>query len=518
MTDKHRTSQSEIQCEQEHRAWSDEDVGPVSGRRPLTRGAPAYTSGDSINARYDLIRPLGQGGMATVWVGYDRRLEVHIALKLLRADNSDEQLEDRLLGEARAAAKLGHSAIVRVTDFARTTSGDPFLAMELLDGEDLAAMLRRKGRIGARTAVRLLLPIAHALAAAHETGIVHRDLKPENIFISRTSGGQLQPKLLDFGIAKRVRKGFDRITTAGTTLGSPGYMSPEQARGEEADQRTDVWALCVVLYELLTGRRPFRGKNYNALLRSVIEDTPVPITDLIAGDQRLWTIIEYGLRKPLGERWASMWDLGHALANWSLENGIVDDVTGTSLAVSWLQTEEQKGSSATVPPEPARGPSDSGAGVSGRSRDHVETARGAVVEPSEERPILDAESTPRDAGVDECVSCDAAPQPETPTRGWTKRQKGALAVVVVATAIASSSLATLWMRTERVGPLRPYLSGLTSAHARVVSFPRTLDSEESAVAPSASLTSSAPAPTRIVQPPKSKAPAPRRTRLKDPYK
>jgi serine/threonine-protein kinase len=245
-----------------------------------------------------------------------------------------------LLQEARAAARIGHPAIVRISDFGKTPAGDPYLVMELLDGEDLSSALERRGRLNPLNAVRMLLPIAHALAAAHDKHIVHRDLKPENIYLSRSEDGSVQPKLIDFGVAKLGKtETSERITAVGVVVGSPGYMAPEQARGDDCDERADIWALCVVLYELVTGSLPFQGPNYNALLRAIIEDAAVPITEHGAGDEALWAILDRGLRKVPAARWESMRSLGQALSGWLMERGILEDVCGASLDATWHRTQ-----------------------------------------------------------------------------------------------------------------------------------------------------------------------------------
>jgi serine/threonine protein kinase len=143
------------------------------------------------------------------------------------------------------------------------------------------------------------LPIVDALLAAHERGIVHRDLKPDNIFLSRgSSGAGLEPKVLDFGIAKFEQSLTPNLTSAGTILGSPAYMSPEQARGEtDVDCRTDVWAMCVVLYEAITGRLPFSGDNCNALMYAILDGQPKTFSELSFNESLLWSIIARGLEK-----------------------------------------------------------------------------------------------------------------------------------------------------------------------------------------------------------------------------
>ena len=296
-----------------------------------------YHAGSVIGGKYRLIRPLGAGGTATIWVAHNQVLDVEVAIKLMKlASEAAPTLSERLLTEARTAARLGHPAIVRVFDFGLTSAGDPFVVMELLQGESLGELLARESRLSAIRGVQLLLPIADGLASAHAKGIVHRDVKPENIVLARDEAERLQPKLLDFGIA-RFGEAKSRITLAGAVLGTPDYMSPEQARGEDVvDHRTDVWSFCVVLYEVLTGRTPFDAPNYNALLNSIIHDDPAPITDHAAGDQNLSRILERGLRRTPEDRWESMRVLGEALALWLYEHGEREDVCAASLKTAWL--------------------------------------------------------------------------------------------------------------------------------------------------------------------------------------
>jgi serine/threonine-protein kinase len=342
-----------------------------------------YTAGELVGGNYRLIRLSGQGGMGDVWLAHNEVLDIDVAVKLIRTASSDGEAEDRLLREAQSAAKLGHPAIVRIFDFGRTDLHQPFIVMEWLEGEDLGTALERRGRLSAAKAVATLLPIVHALAAAHAKGIVHRDLKPENVFLARLEGEQLQPKIVDFGIAKIDHSKGVRLTQAGELLGSPAYMSPEQARGEEVDHRADIWSLCVVLYETAAGRRPFEGKNHNAILQSIISDAPLPLAQLEAADDALWGILSKGLSKDPSARWPSMRALGEALAGWLLSNGISEDITGASLASTWLQGGGSGDKLGTVPP-----PSSLPAAVSFVSDAETLPRREGVRQPTSRRRVL----------------------------------------------------------------------------------------------------------------------------------
>ncbi|MFT3767743.1 MAG: serine/threonine-protein kinase [Minicystis sp.] len=316
----------------------------ASGSTPAPPDAAAgplpkpYLAGDVIAGKYRLSRIIGRGGMGAVWQAHNLPLDIDVAIKLIRRDRTAPGAAERLLTEARAAARLMHPSIVRVFDFGESEQGDPFIVMELLHGESLSAILRRKKRLTPAVAVQTMLPVAAALASAHGKGIVHRDLKPDNIIIVTHENGALVPKIVDFGIAKLLSTDIERHQTmAGEVLGSPDYMSPEQARGaENVGEATDCWAFCVVLFELITGERPFDGPNYNSLIASILTKDAAPITAHGVGDAHLATIVAHGLVKDADKRWSRMRDLGAALASWAVNQGIEDDVTGTSIAKQWL--------------------------------------------------------------------------------------------------------------------------------------------------------------------------------------
>jgi len=299
--------------------------------------AAEYEAGAVLSGKYRLEALLGEGGMGAVWRATNVHLDLPVAIKLIRAGLDRTALRARLQLEARSAAKLGHPAIVRVYDVGESELGDPFIVMEHLRGETLAQMLNG-GRLSAIRAAQLLLPIIDALAMAHGRGIVHRDLKPDNVMIA-LEDQHVCPKILDFGVAKLTdpRATDHKLTAAGAVVGSPEYMSPEQARGQDdVSASTDIWSMCVVLYETVTGSAPFTAANYNALLRSIVEDEPKPLSEHAAGDDDLWQIIERGLRKDRSQRYANISELGQALAGWLLRNGVTEDACGTSLDVKWF--------------------------------------------------------------------------------------------------------------------------------------------------------------------------------------
>jgi serine/threonine-protein kinase len=337
--------------------------------------------------------------MGVVWVARSKALDIDVALKMLRGTLAGTDAVERMAREARAAAQLGHPAMVRVLDFGETEQGEPFLAMELLRGDELYSLLEREKRLSAVRAVGLLLPIIDGLATAHDKGIVHRDIKPENVFIARDEQGRVQPKLLDFGIAKLGRgETTSRLTGSGVVLGSPQYLSPEQAEGaDDVDFRTDIWSIGVLLYELVTGKAPFDGNNYNALIMSILRDIPKPITELNAGNAQLWTALARCLQKDPAQRWSSMWELGEALALWLFEQGVRADASSRSLRDGWLDGSitgvRVIVSSAYPPPSDSNPPPAASAMVESaslRARANVDTVTAPRARSNRRGPILGA--------------------------------------------------------------------------------------------------------------------------------
>jgi eukaryotic-like serine/threonine-protein kinase len=244
-------------------------------------------TGTCIAGRYRIERLLGTGGMGAVYAAFDLRRNERVAVKVLGIEpSSDVGRLERFRREARAVTQIGHPNIVRALDagmidphtgerMAGTMSGNGrgFLVMELLEGDDLHARLRRESRLPTAVGVAIARQVAAGLAAAHAHGIVHRDLKPENVFLCRDG----VVKVLDFGLAQVDRTaGAARVTAQNALLGTPEYMSPEQAAGNPVDARADVYALGCMLYEMFTGRPPFTGRSFVAVLMAQLAEAPVP--------------------------------------------------------------------------------------------------------------------------------------------------------------------------------------------------------------------------------------------------
>lgn len=243
---------------------------------PDPRPHPSAVEAGQALGRYVVERPLASGGMGEVWIAQDQQLQRRVAIKLLRDVRGDaERRLERFEHEARLVARLQHPNVVRVYDYGRADEATPYIVMELLEGEDLRAVLQRSSRLSVAALVPVVVQAAKGLHAAHRAGIVHHDLKPANLFVVR-QGSERIVKVLDFGIATlqrtEPRSGSDRPVWAG----SPAYMSPEQLRMGHVDHRTDLWSLAVVAYQALTGVSPFGSTSAAHSARRVLEEPPAP--------------------------------------------------------------------------------------------------------------------------------------------------------------------------------------------------------------------------------------------------
>ena len=248
-------------------------------------------TGELIDGRYQLIRQVGNGGMASIYEGLDTRLDRKVAVKIMHPHLAqDEQFVERFIREAKAAASLSHPNIVAVQDQGWNQSGTPavFIVMEMVEGHTLREYLHEQGRLSYQDAIRFLLPVLSALAAAHKQGIVHRDIKPENILVSKE--GRI--KIADFGLAKGPLLGATMTAESSVILGSVSYLSPEQVQRGVADSRSDVYAVGITAFELFTGKKPFDGAEPIQIaymhvnervprVSSIISSIPAELDDLI---------------------------------------------------------------------------------------------------------------------------------------------------------------------------------------------------------------------------------------------
>jgi tetratricopeptide (TPR) repeat protein len=254
-------------------------------------------------SHYRILRKLGEGGMGVVYKAEDTKLGREVALKFLPPEwTRDAEAKARFLREAQSAAALNHPNICTIHEIDEV-DGQSFIAMALVEGESLRARIDR-GPLKVSDALRLATEIAEGLAAAHAKSVIHRDVKPGNVMV--TSDGHA--RIMDFGLA--ISREQTRLTRTGSTTGTIAYMSPEQGRGEDVDQRTDIWSLGVVLYEMVTGQRPFRGDYDQAIVHAILSDEPEPMTGLRTGvPMELERITRKALAKRVDERYQHMDDV-----------------------------------------------------------------------------------------------------------------------------------------------------------------------------------------------------------------
>jgi serine/threonine-protein kinase len=297
-------------------------------------------------AHYEVLEPLGAGGMGWVCRARDTRLDRPVALKFLPPQLAlDPDLARRFLVEARAASALDHPAICTIHGIEEDDEGRPFIVMALYEGESLKDRIAR-GPLAPAVAVELVRQAAEGLAAAHRRGILHRDVKPANLFVTRR--GEL--KILDFGLAKLA--GSDKITRTGTTMGTLAYMAPEQVRGEVADERTDLWQLGVVAYEAVVGQNPFWAATEAAVLMRILDTEPSPPGSAAASLAPLDGFFARALAKPREARFASAEEMLDALAGLA---GGLDDAEPAAPASDRTLFAPSGAGATLVLPTPARG-------------------------------------------------------------------------------------------------------------------------------------------------------------------
>ncbi len=272
--------------------------------------------GSVLGGKYLVEGVLGQGGMGIVVAARHIELDQRVAIKCLLAHaQSVPEIVERFTREARAAAKIHGEHVARVIDVGRFDDGTPFMVMEHLKGRDLADELATKGPLPVTDAVRYLLETCEALVQAHALRIVHRDLKPSNLFLAEQPGRRAIVKVLDFGISKVIDPSGGALTKTASVMGTPYYMSPEQLLSSKSvDERSDLWALGIILYELLTGRPPFMAETAPEVVAQVLQNAPAPLTDYRSDvPPGIAEVIARCMRSKVAERYANVAELAQAL-------------------------------------------------------------------------------------------------------------------------------------------------------------------------------------------------------------
>jgi serine/threonine-protein kinase len=263
--------------------------------------------------KYQILSKLGQGGMGRVYEALNPTISKRVALKLLDPRlASNESAAARFTREAQAASAATSPHIVEIFDAGIAEDGSPFIVMELLSGESLSARIAREARLDPEEAVRIVVQVLRGLIRAHDAGIVHRDLKPDNVFLEDREHEPPFAKVLDFGVSKVSKQNASTtLTREGSVLGTPAYMSPEQAQGlADVDARSDVWSVGAILYECVTGRLPFDGATYEQMIVRICGSSPTPVRDIVpSAPERLCDVIARCMRRDRDERIASAREL-----------------------------------------------------------------------------------------------------------------------------------------------------------------------------------------------------------------
>jgi serine/threonine protein kinase len=267
--------------------------------------------GSVLQGAYQVTRLIGEGAMGTVYEAVQTRLGKRVAVKVMARElAANTEALARFRREIDVTAKLAHPNIIQVSDFGTIPTGEPYLIMELLEGEDLEQRLTRVGRLPLANAVHIVKQLASALAVTHAEGIVHRDLKPANVFLVKVPGDPDFVKVVDFGISKVLKASTTKLTRAQMVVGTPEYMSPEQAAGQvdQIDHRSDQWSLSCIVWRMLVGQQPFVGPDVNAILHQVMNGEPPPLdreaARLLPGDVQ--TVLRRAVSKRQQDRFPTV--------------------------------------------------------------------------------------------------------------------------------------------------------------------------------------------------------------------
>ncbi|MFH1312664.1 MAG: protein kinase [Candidatus Eisenbacteria bacterium] len=301
----------------------------------LEQSTRAQVVGDLFAGRYRLLEQIGKGGMGVVYKARDTKLRRDVALKFLPSEfTRDAEAKERFIHEAQTASGLDHPNICTIHEIHEEPGGQLFISMACYEGETVRAKIKR-GPLEIEEAIRIAGQVADGLEETHKKGIVHRDIKPGNIIVK--TGGVA--KIMDFGLAKLA--GERDLTKTGTTVGTVAYMSPEQARGREVDHRTDIWSLGVVLHQMLTGQQPFKGEKAQAIIYSILNEKPEPVTEINpAIPFELGAVVDRCLRKDPAERYQFVADLSADIKKLGASAGSGQVSTGRTMAARFAGTRD----------------------------------------------------------------------------------------------------------------------------------------------------------------------------------
>ncbi|MDI3287637.1 serine/threonine-protein kinase [Polyangium sp. 15x6] len=279
--------------------------------------------GNIIEGKYRILRLLGQGGMGAVYEGENERIHRRVAIKVLHASVSGkEDVVQRFEREAQAAGRIGSEHIVEVLDLGNLPTGERFMVMEFLDGQSLGDRIKKRKRLTPQELAPLIHGLLEGLAAAHDAGIVHRDLKPDNVYLINNKNQRDFVKILDFGVSKFSALDTDMsMTKTGAVMGTPYYMSPEQARGGKIDARSDLYSVGVVMYQAITGRLPFQAQTFNELVFKIALESPDPAELVVPNlDPGFAAIIAKAMIRDANIRFQTAREFQAAVAQWMMAN------------------------------------------------------------------------------------------------------------------------------------------------------------------------------------------------------
>jgi serine/threonine protein kinase/tetratricopeptide (TPR) repeat protein len=444
--------------------------------------------GQIIGGKYALVRPLAAGGMGSVWVARHTGLDVEVAIKRMSpALASDAVARARFEREAKAAARLKSPYVVQVHDFG-VDGGAPYIAMELLAGEDLGALLERSGRLSLARAAAIFTQACKGVKAAHEAGIVHRDIKPSNIFLARMGDDEVV-KILDFGIARPSEpvSGTDK-TASGILVGTPLSMSPEQARGAEAGPATDLWSLAVVLHFAVTGRLPFSGATMAEILAAILRDPPPPASrfspDLPPSLDRFF---EKAMAKEPDARFASATRMADAFAALVSESPPSHPTSQPGASsdrdLELAPTVDAPRPAGTALNTPAKAPVSGPASATGQD-ETVPAAVAPTAAPALTAALPPVSVSPSDAVIAKTTSGDPAPRSEASAPVDGKR-RGGLVVALAAAVLVLVGLRSWPAATPGTAAVASGAASVSAAVPRptaITDLPQPLSSDPRALA------------------------------------